>query len=225
MEDAQFWFPNAADAGSATDARALYLLHLSRVEVTVAHHWQEQTTCTDAELITDLLAPALFGHHRPRQVTEVEHHLAHDVLAALAHVSGPSRVLGRLPVRARAADRRRPAQGPLRPHGRPGAHRRGAAGRDRSGRRGAHGAGAVLTLLQSPPEEDGVKVDTWDYVTRLRKWFDADAAPTSRGSCMCSRFEAPGEVAEALHGALGANPRKGASHDWGTWRRSSRTSS
>ncbi|WP_199846036.1 MULTISPECIES: MazG-like family protein [Streptomyces] len=24
-----------------------------------------------------------------------------------------------------------------------------------------------------------------------------------------------GEVAEALHGALGANPRKGASHDWG----------
>ncbi|APU39260.1 hypothetical protein [Streptomyces sp. TN58] len=101
MEDAQFWFPNAADAGSATAACALYLLHLSRVEVTVAHHWQEQTTCTDAELITDLLAPALFGHHRPRQVTEVQHHLAHDVLAALAHVSGPSRVLGRLSVRSR----------------------------------------------------------------------------------------------------------------------------
>ncbi|APU39259.1 hypothetical protein BSL84_05210 [Streptomyces sp. TN58] len=74
-----------------------------------------------------------------------------------------------------------------------------------------------------------MKVDTWDYVTRLRKWFDADAAPTSvedaRPLHVLKISEAPGEVAEALHGALGANPRKGASHDWGTWRRSSRTSS
>ncbi|MFE3558850.1 carbamoyltransferase N-terminal domain-containing protein [Streptomyces sp. NPDC059193] len=33
--------------------------------------------CTDAELIAELLDPALFGHHRSRQVTVVEHHLAH----------------------------------------------------------------------------------------------------------------------------------------------------
>ncbi|MFE3327968.1 hypothetical protein [Streptomyces sp. NPDC059176] len=50
MEGVQFWFPNAVDAGSATAARALYLLHLSRAEVTVAHHWQEQTTSPTAGL-------------------------------------------------------------------------------------------------------------------------------------------------------------------------------
>ncbi|MDO0916745.1 MazG-like family protein [Streptomyces sp. DT2A-34] len=80
-------------------------------------------------------------------------------------------------------------------------------------------AGAVLTLLQNPPAEDGMKVDTWDYVTRLRKWLDADAAPTSVEDARLLRVlkisEELGEVAEALHGALGANPRKGASHDWG----------
>jgi len=37
--------------------------------------------CMDAELIAELLDPALFGHHRPRQVTVVEHHLAHAVSA------------------------------------------------------------------------------------------------------------------------------------------------
>lgn len=37
--------------------------------------------CTDAELIAELLAPALFGHHRLRQVTVVEHHLAHTASA------------------------------------------------------------------------------------------------------------------------------------------------
>ncbi|MFD3809346.1 carbamoyltransferase N-terminal domain-containing protein [Streptomyces sp. NPDC058619] len=42
--------------------------------------------CTDAELIAELLAPALFGHHRPRQVTVVEHHLAHA--ASAFHPSG-----------------------------------------------------------------------------------------------------------------------------------------
>ncbi|GAB2325672.1 hypothetical protein STREPTOSP366_08810 [Streptomyces variabilis] len=42
--------------------------------------------CTNAELIAELLAPALFGHHRPRQVTVVEHHLAHAVSAF--HPSG-----------------------------------------------------------------------------------------------------------------------------------------
>ncbi|MFE7952766.1 MazG-like family protein [Streptomyces sp. NPDC057426] len=76
-----------------------------------------------------------------------------------------------------------------------------------------------------------MKDDTWDYVTRLRKWLDADAAPTSVEGARLLRVlkisEELGEVVEALHGALGANPRKGASHGWGgrTWRRNSRTSS
>ncbi len=43
-------------------------------------------TCTDAELIAELLDPALFGHYRPRQVTVVEHHLAHA--ASAFHPSG-----------------------------------------------------------------------------------------------------------------------------------------
>ncbi|MBV9022793.1 MAG: hypothetical protein JO362_03040 [Streptomycetaceae bacterium] len=42
--------------------------------------------CTDAELIAELLDPALFGHHRPRQVTVIEHHLAHA--ASAFHPSG-----------------------------------------------------------------------------------------------------------------------------------------
>ncbi|MFF0108663.1 carbamoyltransferase N-terminal domain-containing protein [Streptomyces hirsutus] len=42
--------------------------------------------CTDAELIAEPLDPALFGHHRPRQVIVVEHHLAHT--ASAFHPSG-----------------------------------------------------------------------------------------------------------------------------------------
>ncbi|MFD3998391.1 MazG-like family protein [Streptomyces sp. NPDC058583] len=61
--------------------------------------------------------------------------------------------------------------------------------------------------------------DTWDCVTRLRKWLDTDAAPTSVEDTRLLRVikiqEELGEVAEAVHGALGANPRKGASHGWG----------
>ena len=46
----------------------------------------DEIVCTDAELIAELLDPALFGHHRPRQVTVVEHHLAHA--ASAFHPSG-----------------------------------------------------------------------------------------------------------------------------------------
>lgn len=64
-----------------------------------------------------------------------------------------------------------------------------------------------------------MKVGTWDRVTRLRMWLDTDAAPTSVEDARLLRVlkisEELGEVAEALHGALGANPRKGASHGWG----------
>ncbi|GAA3061858.1 hypothetical protein GCM10020254_02130 [Streptomyces goshikiensis] len=42
MEGAQFWFQYAAGAGSRTAAVALYLLHLSRAEVSTARHWKRQ---------------------------------------------------------------------------------------------------------------------------------------------------------------------------------------
>ncbi|MEU7021899.1 MazG-like family protein [Streptomyces sp. NPDC046203] len=63
-----------------------------------------------------------------------------------------------------------------------------------------------------------MKVDIWNHVTRLRQWLDADAAPASAEDTRLLRVlkisEELGEVAEAVHGALGANPRKGSSHSW-----------
>ncbi|MEW2494022.1 MazG-like family protein [Streptomyces nodosus] len=59
---------------------------------------------------------------------------------------------------------------------------------------------------------------TWEQVDRLRKWLDEEAAEASLADVRLLRVlkigEEFGEAAEALHGALGANPRKGRSHDW-----------
>jgi NTP pyrophosphatase (non-canonical NTP hydrolase) len=59
---------------------------------------------------------------------------------------------------------------------------------------------------------------TWEQVGRLRKWLDDEAAQAGPADVRLMRVlkigEEFGEVAEALHGALGANPRKGWSHDW-----------
>ncbi|WP_406086690.1 MazG-like family protein [Streptomyces virginiae] len=64
-----------------------------------------------------------------------------------------------------------------------------------------------------------MKVETREHVTRLRKWLDTNAAPTLAEDAWLLRMlkisEELGEVAEALHGTLGVNPREGASHDWG----------
>lgn len=62
-------------------------------------------------------------------------------------------------------------------------------------------------------------MEAWRNVERLREWLDDEAAPASAGDTRLLRVlkigEEYGEVAEALHGALGANPRKGAaSHTW-----------
>lgn len=66
--------------------------------------------------------------------------------------------------------------------------------------------------------EEGPMDEVWDHVERLRRWLDAEAAPAASGDIRLLRVlkigEEFGEVAEALHGALGANPRKGASHGW-----------
>ncbi|QGV82970.1 hypothetical protein EIZ62_31790 [Streptomyces ficellus] len=59
----------------------------------------------------------------------------------------------------------------------------------------------------------------WGGVQRLRGWLDAEAGSPEAGDVRLLRIfkisEEVGEVAEAVHGALGVNPRKGASHSWG----------
>lgn len=66
--------------------------------------------------------------------------------------------------------------------------------------------------------EDEMDTTVWELVERLRDWLDEEAAPAAAGDVRLLRVlkigEEYGEVAEALHGALGANPRKGASHTW-----------
>ncbi|BAU86943.1 hypothetical protein SLA_6074 [Streptomyces laurentii] len=58
---------------------------------------------------------------------------------------------------------------------------------------------------------------TWDGVTQLRKWLD-DEGQAAAGDVRLLRVlkigEEFGEASEAITGALGANPRKGASHTW-----------
>ncbi|WP_244170127.1 carbamoyltransferase family protein [Amycolatopsis tolypomycina] len=58
-------------------------------EIAIAFNpaWPEPSdTCTDAELIAELLDPTLFDHHLPKQLTVIEHHLAHA--ASAFHPSG-----------------------------------------------------------------------------------------------------------------------------------------
>lgn len=61
-------------------------------------------------------------------------------------------------------------------------------------------------------------MEAWRNVDRLREWLDSEAAPASAGDVRLLRVlkigEEYGEVAEALHGVMGTNPRKGASHTW-----------
>ncbi|MEU5402119.1 MazG-like family protein [Streptomyces sp. NPDC005963] len=59
---------------------------------------------------------------------------------------------------------------------------------------------------------------TWERVELLRAWLDSELTPATEGSVELWRVlkigEEFGETVEALHGALGANPRKGKSHTW-----------
>ena len=57
---------------------------------------------------------------------------------------------------------------------------------------------------------------TWKLVEKLRVWLDENAVEDTHENVKMWRVlkigEEFGEVAEAMHGAAGANPRKGASH-------------
>ncbi|MDT0306190.1 MazG-like family protein [Streptomyces sp. DSM 44917] len=57
----------------------------------------------------------------------------------------------------------------------------------------------------------------WETIGRLVAWLDAHSAhpPEVRRLLRVLKIqEEAGEVAEAVHGAMGSNPRKGASHTW-----------
>lgn len=60
--------------------------------------------------------------------------------------------------------------------------------------------------------------NTWDRISRIRQWLDEETEQAGEGDRRLLRVlkigEEYGEVAEALHGALAANPRKGSSHTW-----------
>ncbi|WP_049569745.1 MazG-like family protein [Streptomyces sp. SBT349] len=58
---------------------------------------------------------------------------------------------------------------------------------------------------------------TWHTINRLVEWLDANNANSpeiTRLLRVIKIQEEAGEVAEAIHGAMGSNPRKGASHTW-----------
>ncbi|RVU26197.1 hypothetical protein EOT10_11530 [Streptomyces antnestii] len=57
----------------------------------------------------------------------------------------------------------------------------------------------------------------WDTVERLRAWLDANGRRTGQDAVLLRVLklsEEVGEVAEAVIGATGQNPRKGESHSW-----------
>jgi NTP pyrophosphatase (non-canonical NTP hydrolase) len=60
--------------------------------------------------------------------------------------------------------------------------------------------------------------EMWDRIHQLRGWLDENAGEQTEKERTLLRVlkisEEVGEVSEAVHGALGANPRKGQSHSW-----------
>ncbi|MGW3447388.1 MazG-like family protein [Streptomyces sp. NPDC001076] len=58
---------------------------------------------------------------------------------------------------------------------------------------------------------------TWEVVEQLREWLDAESGVSgdlAKVMRVLKISEEAGEVAEAVHGAMGTNPRKGVSHTW-----------
>ncbi|MFA3874177.1 MazG-like family protein [Streptomyces sp. MMCC 100] len=64
---------------------------------------------------------------------------------------------------------------------------------------------------------DGARADLWNTVDDLWKWLEADESVRGREGLllrMLKLSEEVGEVAEAVIGATGQNPRKGVTHTW-----------
>ncbi|MQY13388.1 hypothetical protein SRB5_35360 [Streptomyces sp. RB5] len=75
-----------------------------------------------------------------------------------------------------------------------------------------------MTTPSSRPYRTPAEDPTWATVARLVDWLDAHCSDLSPEAARLLRIlkitEEAGEVAEAVHGALGSNPRKGDSHTW-----------
>ncbi|MEU6661355.1 MazG-like family protein [Streptomyces sp. NPDC046821] len=59
--------------------------------------------------------------------------------------------------------------------------------------------------------------EVWETVERLRAWLDANGRRSGEDAVLLRVLklsEEVGEVAEAVIGAVGQNPRKGESHSW-----------
>jgi NTP pyrophosphatase (non-canonical NTP hydrolase) len=66
-------------------------------------------------------------------------------------------------------------------------------------------------------ERAGDGADPWETIDRLHAWLDADRAHGGREGLLLRVLklsEEVGEVAQAVIGATGQNPRKGVSHTW-----------
>ncbi|WP_267713387.1 MazG-like family protein [Streptomyces sp. CoH17] len=64
---------------------------------------------------------------------------------------------------------------------------------------------------------DGTRTDPWSTVEDLWRWLQADQPVGGREGLllrMLKLSEEVGEVAEAVIGATGQNPRKGVTHTW-----------
>ncbi|MEV5902784.1 MazG-like family protein [Streptomyces sp. NPDC052127] len=75
-----------------------------------------------------------------------------------------------------------------------------------------------LTPRSAPPEpEADGPTDLWATVDALWNWLDANAAHGGREGLLLRVLklsEEVGEVAQAIIGATGQNPRKGVTHTW-----------
>ncbi|MFE9882528.1 MazG-like family protein [Streptomyces sp. NPDC005784] len=77
---------------------------------------------------------------------------------------------------------------------------------------------AADTPVERAAGEDVQDVqDVWDTIDRLHAWLDANRAHDGREGLLLRVLklsEEVGEVAQAVIGATGQNPRKGLSHTW-----------
>ncbi|MFF7184379.1 MazG-like family protein [Streptomyces sp. NPDC008222] len=66
-------------------------------------------------------------------------------------------------------------------------------------------------------DEHGASGDLWDSIGRLQAWLDAHRAHGGADGLLLRVLklsEEVGEVAQAVIGATGQNPRKGTTHTW-----------
>src|SRR5690606_37860926 len=66
-------------------------------------------------------------------------------------------------------------------------------------------------------DRDGIPTDLWATIDALWKWLESEQPVGGREGLllrMMKLSEEVGEVAEAVIGATGQNPRKGVSHTW-----------